>query len=1473
MDSGSESPTTPSLDWIESAVHSPLEGNPLHDLDDETLTVEGVKGLLIRGAIHDMPAAMSNNFRNLGLERLRKLLAPIMMRWLWKRIVQRTRERKVGFQKPEHVVREELGMRRLALDALAAEGTLTEVWPADVKERLVQSCGYLKHRRDEEIIVHEGESGISGVFVLVSGKVDLAQRKRMPPRRNSATITREVFESKQAPRLFGDWLAMTNDTHPCSVISRGDTGWWVLPKEDLVRFIHSPEFPASARREIAATLRQRQMARFLARCPLGAVTMAEIKSCPLFSCLTDYEASFIAGEAVPKCFQEGDILCDTDSVHKEIFFISSGTAEWVTCVRKGEEERDPSSPTPLYPRRHSKEVRWLSASMGSEDPVLDSHTAPAVINHLAVYLSVIGESETEASSRKKRRASTVFGQTYAVLKCVSPVDAWKVSADGLGNVLVSSPEVANKVRIGGNQVHCEAMRAEFDSEGSCLARKLRATLEHATAISHNVNETCLVELLQAAGPRVYYPRDAITTQSESASGLVILVKGKARRELYGDTATFGDRNQPVYELDGLQCLQASPGRWGTVLTAETICDAWFIPRATAVSIITSHHGDAIQQRIAQASLMRKLSFHSQSRHRLSSGSPLHTSWCSSMDPNSPRVVHSPILSSTNDPPFEGAPLDCRRNSTRNSFRNLARQRKQSTQSLAAHPGVNRRSSYGSPAGSPVLHSTSRPLPTFDSISSPCHAYQMRSPSLVSYHAANSSNLDPGPAAGDAGEAFVALKRGSSISICANLPKRLSPSFGSPSFGSPSFGSPSFGHDTEYLALSPRTAQKGLAVTFAATERTEEPDSTYNKQSQLISNVRRSSSFVERVAVMLQGQGSTEGDKLQNRLNAIVSKTEGMPKVNPPAALISPRRALEADEMHRYATRRVLDVRLVVAEPFVKKADRVNEEKRRRQRRRRKKKMRDASSQSTEEAEEEKEMDETCGSASAAEAASDASSTASSTLIDVLDEEEALLLFPFDSDTAPHGAQTSQHRLTSPANSSHSTRVKAYNTPSRPAPGRPHPGTPKSANLLTGSQHRPTNRTPGGRPIGSSILIPSTVALEDAFQPQPASSKPSLASPSTGSAHRHIREARQLAQGSGNGPHSPPQAVTRPRSRGGRKTTSEAPRIASPARAHPRVQSSSARAARPEVCREESFEQAAISGVSRADDFEGTRDRLEQGTGAEPPVDGNGTATEVLGSTGVFSKAASDRKHAGTSQARSGSRGLTGACRQQHRQPKSSRSGPSQPILHPHLLGFQYGRSITPEGMAGAVGLCSPPLYSHANELTSPVSDIPATGYATLLAESCTPSPSASRDSASLQRFPQGVTLDDLLGRTVFDTNGPTLFAATCEASEQVTIQVVPNLSFKPDSLARWRPLQLSFPVSLSKKSQLKLRIAAAFAASNHRDKTPVTVQSLLKVHQGKPATLVLRELRDGDVILATFGKRQKRGRKRAPFDMIAGATV
>eukprot|EP00659_Diplonema_papillatum_P017224 gene17224-26446_t len=1232
MDSGSESPTTPSLDWIESAVHSPLEGNPLHDLDDETLTVEGVKGLLIRGAIHDMPAAMSNNFRNLGLERLRKLLAPIMMRWLWKRIVQRTRERKVGFQKPEHVVREELGMRRLALDALAAEGTLTEVWPADVKERLVQSCGYLKHRRDEEIIVHEGESGISGVFVLVSGKVDLAQRKRMPPRRNSATITREVFESKQAPRLFGDWLAMTNDTHPCSVISRGDTGWWVLPKEDLVRFIHSPEFPASARREIAATLRQRQMARFLAR-------------------------------------------------------------------------------------------------------------------------------------------------------------------------------------------------------------------------------------------------DAITTQSESASGLVILVKGKARRELYGDTATFGDRNQPVYELDGLQCLQASPGRWGTVLTAETICDAWFIPRATAVSIITSHHGDAIQQRIAQASLMRKLSFHSQSRHRLSSGSPLHTSWCSSMDPNSPRVVHSPILSSTNDPPFEGAPLDCRRNSTRNSFRNLARQRKQSTQSLAAHPGVNRRSSYGSPAGSPVLHSTSRPLPTFDSISSPCHAYQMRSPSLVSYHAANSSNLDPGPAAGDAGEAFVALKRGSSISICANLPKRLSPSFGSPSFGSPSFGSPSFGHDTEYLALSPRTAQKGLAVTFAATERTEEPDSTYNKQSQLISNVRRSSSFVERVAVMLQGQGSTEGDKLQNRLNAIVSKTEGMPKVNPPAALISPRRALEADEMHRYATRRVLDVRLVVAEPFVKKADRVNEEKRRRQRRRRKKKMRDASSQSTEEAEEEKEMDETCGSASAAEAASDASSTASSTLIDVLDEEEALLLFPFDSDTAPHGAQTSQHRLTSPANSSHSTRVKAYNTPSRPAPGRPHPGTPKSANLLTGSQHRPTNRTPGGRPIGSSILIPSTVALEDAFQPQPASSKPSLASPSTGSAHRHIREARQLAQGSGNGPHSPPQAVTRPRSRGGRKTTSEAPRIASPARAHPRVQSSSARAARPEVCREESFEQAAISGVSRADDFEGTRDRLEQGTGAEPPVDGNGTATEVLGSTGVFSKAASDRKHAGTSQARSGSRGLTGACRQQHRQPKSSRSGPSQPILHPHLLGFQYGRSITPEGMAGAVGLCSPPLYSHANELTSPVSDIPATGYATLLAESCTPSPSASRDSASLQRFPQGVTLDDLLGRTVFDTNGPTLFAATCEASEQVTIQVVPNLSFKPDSLARWRPLQLSFPVSLSKKSQLKLRIAAAFAASNHRDKTPVTVQSLLKVHQGKPATLVLRELRDGDVILATFGKRQKRGRKRAPFDMIAGATV
>ena len=197
-------------------------------------------------------------------------------------------------------------------------------WPIERLQVLAQESIPIALQAGD-VILHEGEVGGSGIWLLLTGRVVVTKKIVCGEKTKSGAkgmMNSEVLARIQAPKLLGDFALLTDEPRTASVILDEDTTCWTVPRAIFIRELEL--LSAKQQEQIynrAFKRRQCNIVGFMPR------TVNDLRSSPLLDTLDDHEREVLLPSLQPLCVRAGNSICVSGTKTRGIFFLCRGQAE------------------------------------------------------------------------------------------------------------------------------------------------------------------------------------------------------------------------------------------------------------------------------------------------------------------------------------------------------------------------------------------------------------------------------------------------------------------------------------------------------------------------------------------------------------------------------------------------------------------------------------------------------------------------------------------------------------------------------------------------------------------------------------------------------------------------------------------------------------------------------------------------------------------------------------------------------------------------------------------------------------------------------------------------------------------------------------------------------------------------------------------------------------------------------------------
>eukprot|EP01060_Flectonema_neradi_P040232 TRINITY_DN9093_c0_g1_i1.p2 TRINITY_DN9093_c0_g1~~TRINITY_DN9093_c0_g1_i1.p2 ORF type:complete len:345 (+),score=51.95 TRINITY_DN9093_c0_g1_i1:33-1067(+) len=260
------------------------------------------EGLTLPGAteLSCLPEIFRVEIASVALRRIGRLLGPIVSLYLAKK----KRASQAKSWSSCTTVREAM-----------QTSEILSLLPGSVQDQL-ELKGSFASSNEGEIVIHEGERGGSGVWLLLSGTVRILStmgRKRKGIRH----ANRE--ECHQAPSSIEVCTQITGQCRSHSVIAKTYCGWFVITKDVLLKSITS--LPSRIEERLGTLVYQQRIRN------IPPMDFNGMRNNILFQHFTDSELVPIIQKLRPKFFPSNEIIHLNKPSGQEMFFLIEGTAD------------------------------------------------------------------------------------------------------------------------------------------------------------------------------------------------------------------------------------------------------------------------------------------------------------------------------------------------------------------------------------------------------------------------------------------------------------------------------------------------------------------------------------------------------------------------------------------------------------------------------------------------------------------------------------------------------------------------------------------------------------------------------------------------------------------------------------------------------------------------------------------------------------------------------------------------------------------------------------------------------------------------------------------------------------------------------------------------------------------------------------------------------------------------------------------
>eukprot|EP00756_Hemistasia_phaeocysticola_P060806 Hpha_TRINITY_DN4339_c0_g1::TRINITY_DN4339_c0_g1_i1::g.50017::m.50017 len=506
------------------------------------------------GSLSGTSPEVQASIERLAVRQMQRLLIPVIR---LSRARQLKRGRKYSVSVPN-------------LKDILRSSPLMALWNDEALQRISNCCRRVQSG-ENEVALHEGGNGDSGVWVLLRGRVQVVKKapgtKQCGPRHPGNTVVGVL----DAPQVLDDYMQLTEQPRTASIITTLDCDWAVISKADFKRELEAlpPRLTDSVYNAAFEKRRDNMGSMF-------PMEFADLRRSFLFQHFSQEQLRVMKSRLQPRCYREGEFICNVGTPGGEMYFLRRGEVD-VMIPRPGVSLASPRARSP--PVSPTLSPRWPSSPQKQR-------------SQQRVPLHKLTTVATLKAGSCFGEFSLVFGdKRNASIRALTHCDVWVLLFSDL-EVCFTDPEVRGKVREAAhkqrsmwlqnqeNQTVKDIREDGTDPEGKDGLLKFVCA---CPVLREVCSVGCLADIRKALEPRCYGPRDYIISSSDICDRLLVLTRGKALVQ-----QNLKPKREFLHagEFIGFTCLAET--RWLHGAVAQEACDGWELPRTKLAKILRAH---------------------------------------------------------------------------------------------------------------------------------------------------------------------------------------------------------------------------------------------------------------------------------------------------------------------------------------------------------------------------------------------------------------------------------------------------------------------------------------------------------------------------------------------------------------------------------------------------------------------------------------------------------------------------------------------------------------------------------------------------------------------------------------------------------------------------------------------------------------------------------------------------------------------
>eukprot|EP01062_Namystynia_karyoxenos_P017375 TRINITY_DN16384_c0_g1_i1.p1 TRINITY_DN16384_c0_g1~~TRINITY_DN16384_c0_g1_i1.p1 ORF type:complete len:1020 (+),score=267.38 TRINITY_DN16384_c0_g1_i1:79-3060(+) len=507
---GSEAAEKGKAAWFNLSKTAAKKEKPEDHLADAWSVMETVQqGVQADGSVmalptaadlSDLPANLRDTFQSLAMRTLRKYLYPKLL------LAIRRKERK------------QLEARHscppMTVEVLRQQQMFAQC-PPEVLAEVAQSMVMMSFEAKEFLIL-EGENAGSGIFFIMTGRVEVLKKKSRTDKRHTQDNVMVLVTLPLQPGqvvCVGEFSFLTEEPRMASVRAITRVDCWVLSKHDWERFVQKLQENKAAFAAIVDIAFKKRKDTMHLSYPMGPEKLCQ---CPLFAAcpqpmLDDYVQA-LHPYAAPKDF----VVSRGDHPADRIVFLQNGR-----CAVQRVVERTQGGER----RRSATHVQTLSA--------------PCVISDTAVLHGGLN------------------GDTIVTL---GTVDFWYLRKEDFDAILRRYPGVESEMM--------DKARAQRQTQLATQQNLFREFIHQIPFLGTVGPRGAMRELVRAFVAKVFKPMSVFCSTHELADRVIVVYKGRVR---IGELGQLWRRGESA----GYTCVV--PHRWAAIAVTADVVECLELP--------------------------------------------------------------------------------------------------------------------------------------------------------------------------------------------------------------------------------------------------------------------------------------------------------------------------------------------------------------------------------------------------------------------------------------------------------------------------------------------------------------------------------------------------------------------------------------------------------------------------------------------------------------------------------------------------------------------------------------------------------------------------------------------------------------------------------------------------------------------------------------------------------------------------------